>query len=233
MSTQSVYNLPLLLNKQYMLTAVLRETADTVVYAATQQDMRRDVAVESLRPECMDDPIRVQRFLETARAQTRMGGKFVATTLELVQAQGSWHLVRERIQGEPLDELIAAEQRVSAAVLCDFMLCLCRNCIVHDMQGVATLPFSLQNAFFMGLSFRLDNLAIAGERDPRSSCHALQSVARDLQPLVDMASPMADDLLVILRNILRTTNWKPATVLDVHEDFVRLQLLLMQLNAKL
>ena len=39
---------------------------------------------------------------------------------------------------------------------------------------------------------------------------------------------LENDFLVILRNILRTSNWLPLTPLDIHDDFVRLQLLLMR-----
>lgn len=229
----SAYNLPRLINNRYLLTAVLRETADSVVYAATQQVMRREVAVESLRAECMADPAKVELFLEKARAQTRMGGKFVATTLELIFAEDTWHLVLERIKGEPLDELIAAGTRLSAAELCEFMLCLARTCILHDMEGVATAPFSLHNAFFMGLSFRFDNLAAAGERTVRCSRQALTLAAAELPKLLDTASPMADDFMAILESISATTSWVYRSVLDVYEDLVRLQMLFMQLNAKL
>lgn len=233
MAYGSVYNLPRLINNRYMLTAVLRETADTVVYAATQQVMRREVAVESLRSECMADPAKVQSFLEKARAQTRMGGKFVATALELIYAENTWHLVRERIKGEPLEELIAAGTRLSAAELCEFMLCLARNCIIHDMEGVATDRFSLHNAIFKGLSFRFDNLATSGPRTVRCSEQALTTAAAELPKLLDTASPMADEFMAILDAISATTTWVYRSFLDLYEDLVRLQLVFMQLNAKL
>lgn len=228
MFSSSAYRLPKLLNGQYMLTAVLRETADTVVYAATQKDLRREVVVESLRPECMADPFKVQNFIESAQAQTRMGGKFVATVLELLHAEDTWHLARERIQGQPLDELLATGAKGSAVTLCELMLSLTSICIRHDMLGIATRPFSLQCAHFMGLGFRFDNLACSGPRDPRSSCRDLQNAAHALLHEVDATSPRVDDFLVILRNIIRTTNWLTLTPLSIHDDFVRLQLLLMR-----
>lgn len=226
MLSNGVYNLPKLLDGQYMLSAVLNETADTVVYAATQKDLSREVVVETLRPERMASPHKVQFFLESAKAQTGMGGKFVATVLELLYAEDTWHLAKERIQGELLDELLAAGNRGSAATFCELMLTLIRTCIRHDMQGVATAPFSLQNAHFMGLGFRLDNLAQAGPRDPNSSCRDIQNAAREILPMVDTAAPRAEDICVILRNILDTTNWVQLTPLDIYAEFVRLQLLI-------
>lgn len=226
MLTSSVYSLPKLLNGQYMLTAVLRETADTVVYAATQKDLRREVVVETLRPERMADPHKVQFFLESARAQTGMGGKFVATVLELLYAEDTWHIARERIQGPPLDELLAAGERGSAATFCELMLTLIRMCIRYDIEGVASTPFFLQNAHFMGLGFRLDNLAQAGTRDPRSSCRDIQNAARELLPMIDEAAPRAKDIRVIFNNILSTSNWTKLTPLDAYAEFIRLQLMI-------
>lgn len=228
MHTSSVYNLPKLLNGQYMLTSVLRETADSVVYAAAQKDLRREVAVESLRPECMNNPQKVQAFLETARAQARMGGKFVATVLELLYAEDTWHIARERIQGSPVDELLAAGEKGCSATLCELMLALIRNCIKHDILGINTAPFSIQNAHFMGLSFRFDNLARSGARAENATSRDICNAARELLPIVDVASPRADDLLLIFHNILRVSSWQVLTPLDVHEEFVRLQFLLMR-----
>ena len=45
MTPVSSYPLPFLVGNQYVLSAVLNETADTVLYAATQKDMRREVVV--------------------------------------------------------------------------------------------------------------------------------------------------------------------------------------------
>lgn len=226
MHSSSVYSLPKLLNGQYMLTGILRETADTVVYAATQKDMRREVVVETLRPKRMADPFKVQFFLETARAQTRMGGKFVATVLELLYAEDTWHIARERIQSPPLDELLAAGERGSAASLCELMLTLIRTCIRLDIEGVDSAPFSVQNAHFMGLGFRLDNLARSGARDPQASCRDIKNAARELLPKIDQAAPLAKDMEVLLNNILRYPHWTTLTPLDVYAEFVRMQLVI-------
>ena len=45
---------------------------------------------------------------------------------------------------------------------------------------------------------------------------------------MDVASPRADDLLLIFHNILRVSSWQVLTPLAVHEEFVRLQFLLMR-----
>ena len=62
MQTMSTFSLPALVGGQYVFTAVLRETADTVLYAATQKNMRREVVVETLRPHAMTDPLKEPRF---------------------------------------------------------------------------------------------------------------------------------------------------------------------------
>lgn len=225
MHISTAYSLPKLLAGQYMLTAVQRETADTVVYTATQKDLRRDVVVESLRPELMSDPYKVQAFLETAKAQSCMGGKFIALVLELFRAEGTWHIARERILGTPVDHLVASEESGPVDALCELMLTLIRSCIRHDMMGVATAPFSMQNAYYMGLGFRLDNLAQAGVRKPCSSCRDIRNAARAILPKVDATSVHAHDLEIILNNILQSNHHTTLTPLDIYAEFVRLQLM--------
>lgn len=225
MQISTAYSLPKLLAGQYMLTAVLRETPNTVVYAATQKDLRRDVVVESLRPELMADPYKVQAFIETAKAQSRMGGKFIALVLEFLRAENTWHIARERIQGAPLDDLLSSGETVTVATWCELMLTLIRSCIRHDMLGVATAPFSLQNAYYMGLGFRLDNLAESGVRKPCSSCRDIRNAARAILPNVDAACVHAHDLTIILNNILQSTHQTTLTALDVYAEFIRLQML--------
>ncbi len=119
------YALPFLLAGKYMLTSVLNEQPDSVVYAATQKDVRREVVIESLRPGLLGDAGRVDAFLQSAQAQARFVNHFVASTLELFFSEGTWHVVRERVMGEPLDMLLATGRRLSAAQVVQLLLHVC------------------------------------------------------------------------------------------------------------
>ncbi len=219
----AVYPLPFLLGKQYMLSAVLSETADTVLYAAMQKDMRREVVVESLRPSAMQDSVRVKQFLDTARAQARIGGGPIASTLELLCAEDTWHIVRERVEGAPLDVMVAEGRKLPAATVCELMQMLCRICIAMDIEGLAGADFLLQHLYYMNPGFRLRNPALGGKRSRTSSRRVLTAAASDLLQLVDAASPFSAELCDIFLRMRYPSNWTPLSPLYYDEELVRLQ----------
>lgn len=223
MGAASVYSLPFIVGNRYVLSAVLSETADTVMYAANQKDMRREVVVESLRPEAMQNPLLVQEFLDAARAQTRMGGGAIASTLELIYAEDTWHLARERVEGIPLDEMVKAGDKLPASALCELMLLLCRTCIKMDIEDIEGARFMLQHLFYSNSGFRLRNPALGGRRSRNTSRRVLTSAAADLQPLVDECSPHAAALCSILRRMQYPSDWISLSPLFYDEELVRLQ----------
>ena len=223
MSAASTYTLPFPLGSRYILTSVLSETADTVLYSARQNDMSRDVVVESLRPEAMEDHMKVQCFLETARAQSRMSGGPIASSLELFYAEDTWHLARERIEGDPLDVMVAEGRKLPAFAVCELMQMLCHICICMDIEGIAGENFLMQHVYYMAPGFRLRNPAMGGERTRTISRRVLTTAAADLLQLVDEASPHASELCDILRRMHYPSNWTPLSPLYYDEELVRLQ----------
>lgn len=219
----SIYSLPALVGEQYVLSAVLHETPDTVLYAATQKNMRREVVLESLRPEAMADYIKVQKFLDSARAQSRMSGGAIASSLELIFADNTWHLAKERIEGEPLDVMVAQNRKLSACAVGELMQLLCRICLCMDIENIAGEPFNLQHLYYMSPGFRLRNPAIGGERKRTTSRRVLTQAAADLLSLVDESSPHASELCDILRRMRYPSNWTSLSPLHYDEDLVRLQ----------
>lgn len=223
MNASDTYALPFALGPRYMLISVLRETADTVLYCARQNDMGRDVVVESLKREAMEDPMKVQGFLEAARAQSRMGGGPIASSLELLFAEDTWHVARERIEGESLDVMVAEGRKLPAFAVCELMQLLCHICICMDMEDIAGEAFLLQHVYYMSPGFRLRNPALGGERSRTTSRRVLTTAAADLLQLVDESSPHAADLCDILRRMHYPSNWTPLSPLHYDEDLVRLQ----------
>ncbi len=217
------YSLPFLLDGQYMLTSVLKEYPDRTVYAATQMDVRREVLVESLRPELVADPEKVDDFVQSARAQARFDSKLVASVLQLFYAAGTWHVVRERIFGEPLDALLAAGRKLSAAQVIELLMLLCRGCLYMDIEGLACRPFSMEHAFLLDYGFRFDNRACAGPRRRDTSHRFLRDAEHFIQPLLDTSDPHAGDLYDLLTRMGCEGNWDTLGVLRFHEELARMQ----------
>lgn len=227
----SAYSLPRVVAGQYILSAILEEDADTVTYAATQKNMSRDVLVRSLRPAAMEDNRKVRFFVETARLQARLSHPNIAAPLELLEADGSWHLAMERIKGEPLDMMVSNGRVLPAIVICGLLQQLCRVCIYLDIERIALVPFSLEHTYLMDIGFRFDNMAQAGPRPRNASKRYLSEACGLIEPLLDMESPLATHLRRIMYHIQRVGTWRPLTTVYFGEELTRLQMEMLRIQA--
>lgn len=218
------YILPAMVATRYVFNRVIRETEDTIVYGAVQRDIQRDIIVETLRPELMEHPSKVQSFLETARLQANAEDASMGCSLELFFADDTWHHARESIRGESLDTLLQAGGRLSATALCELMIQLCRTCLYMDILGADNTPFSLNSVYATGNSFRYDNPTVAGHRSRAASGRFLSSAARELLALLDEESPLAGEVRRLMEKICFITNWTPLEPLLLDESLVHLRL---------
>lgn len=227
----SAYSLPRVVAQQYILSAVHEEDADTVTYAATQKNMSRDVLLRSLRPAAMQDNRKVRFFVETARLQARLSHPNIAAPLELLEADGTWHLAMERIKGEPLDMMVSNGRVLSSIVICGLLQQLCRVCIYLDIERIALVPFSLNHAYLMEVGFRFDNMALAGPRPRTASKRYLAEACRRIEPLLDMESPLAAHLRRIMEFMQNVASWRPLTPVYFVEELTRLQMEMLRIRA--
>ncbi len=217
------YLLPTMLGDQYVLTSVLRESTDTVTYAATQKDMRRDVVVESLREEAMSDPLKVDRFLQTAKIQAGIDFPCVASALELLYAEGTWHLAKERIKGEALDMMAASGRSLTVRQALALLLHLCHACVYMDIEGIACEPFSLERAYVVENDFRFDNLSKAGERTRSDTQRHLSRAARLIRPLVEENEAGGRQVMDLLGRMRYGTSAGVLGAVWYGEEIVRMQ----------
>ncbi len=220
----NLYALPMMLGDQYILSSILRETRDTVTFAGMQKDMRREVLVETLRPEAMKDSDRVQDFLETAHLQSRILSKDVACTLELFEAEGTWHLIKERINGEPLDVMVSSGRKLPAVTICGLFLQLCHLCLFVEAHDLNARPLTLESVYLMDYSFRFDNLVCTGKRSQGATKQLLASLARELMPLLDMTSPCAGQMRELLNRVCYSRHWDVFITMMLDEELVRMQM---------
>lgn len=222
------YDLPTLVGEQYMLTSVLRETRDTILYRATQKDLRREVIVERLRHSAAEMPRRVRLFLDSAKAQARFCGEHISSVLEVLEADGSWLVAKESPAGEPLDIMLADGKLLSAYDLCRLFIVLCHLCLRLDAEHVASTRFHLEDVYFHNHRFRLSNPARAGTRAAESSRTFLVGAARDLPALLNKDTNLAGALLQLIRrmSVARAT---PSTVIAFFmSEFAALHTLMLE-----
>lgn len=218
MSSAGLYALPALVGEQYVLSSVLLETPDTVLYAATQKDMQRAVVLESLRPEAMERPESVRSFLEKAQAQARMGGDRIALVLELLHADDCWHLARMRLAGEPLDVMHSRGERLTPGQMCILLKLLCRLTLRMELEKISSMDFELQHVHLTESGFYFDNPACAGQRDREAGRRYLSGAAAALMPLLDESLPRASRVFSLLERMKQSSGWTSMSPLDWREE---------------
>lgn len=230
MDMTDFYDLPMLVGEQYRLTSELREARDTIIYRGMQKDLRREVMVEVLRKSAMNDPGKVELFLDTARVQARFQGEHLSRVLEVMEAEGTWMVARESPEGEPLDMVQSNGYSLSAQDLCTLMMLICHLCLRMDAECVASGQFQLEDVYYHEHHFKLANPAQAGKRARGSSRNYMAGAAHELLALLDVRTPLAKPLATVLRRMTEmrsSSTQQPALYLA---EFSRIYT--MMVNAK-
>ena len=92
----------------YAIVAPLGAGGMGEVYRATDTRLGRDVALKVLPPGTVHDPDRLARFQREARAVAALNHPNVVTLYSVEEWEGVHFLTMELIEGQPLDQLIAA-----------------------------------------------------------------------------------------------------------------------------
>jgi serine/threonine-protein kinase len=104
------------LGGRYMLGDLLGEGGWGAVYAATQTDLGRPVAIKVLRAEAANDPDLLARFEREAKAAAGLGHPNIALVTELCVRPGEPpFLVMERLAGRTLGSEIKSNGRLAPA----------------------------------------------------------------------------------------------------------------------
>lgn len=217
--------LPRLISQQYILSSVVDERADVVVYEGRQKDMQREVIVHGLRHSSAADPEKLKFFMDTAAIQAHLKHPNIAAPLEMFEAEGTWFVVYERIKGEPLDMMVSTGRVLSTEMLCSLLLQLCHLCQYFDIARIASMPFSLEHTYLMDfVGFRFDNMAQAGFRASDATRVFLGDAATKILPLVNRNSPLSAHLVLLLTHMRAGGGWNPLTAVYLGEELVRFQM---------
>ncbi len=86
-----------------------------VVYEAYQPSLKRRVAIKVLPPQMAFDAAFVARLLQEARAAAQFNHPNIVTIHDVGEAGGLYFIVMEKLDGEPLNELIRRTGRMAPA----------------------------------------------------------------------------------------------------------------------
>jgi len=98
------------LDGRYEVTEELGRGGMGVVYRARQKYLDRDLALKVLRRSLLDDPNNAQRFLQEARAVSRLSNPHTVTVYDFgVSEDGRLYFTMELLEGETVGALIGRE----------------------------------------------------------------------------------------------------------------------------
>ncbi|MDT7540713.1 MAG: eukaryotic-like serine/threonine-protein kinase [Acidobacteriota bacterium] len=93
---------------RYEIRSQIGEGGMGEVYLALDTQLDREVALKTLAPEVAADQQRLQRFLQEARAASKLKGAHAAHIYDVGEASGTYFIAMEYAEGQTLAQLIAA-----------------------------------------------------------------------------------------------------------------------------
>ncbi len=99
-----------LLQNRYRIEAKLGEGGMGIVYKAHDTILNRPVALKVLPNELTQDPDRVARFQQEARAASALNHPSILTIHELGRANFGHYIITEYVEGSTVRELLAARK---------------------------------------------------------------------------------------------------------------------------
>ncbi len=91
---------------RYRIEEKVGEGGMGVVYRASDDRLKRNVAIKVLPPELMTDPERKKRFVQEARAASALNHPNIVTVHDIASEDGCDFIVMEYVAGESLDRKI-------------------------------------------------------------------------------------------------------------------------------
>jgi serine/threonine protein kinase len=94
---------------KYDVIEVLGRGGMGVVYRAVDRQIGREVAIKTLTQGVAGDPEMLARFYEEGRKTGRLNHPHIVTVYDLGEDNGTPFIVMERVEGDPLDRIIARD----------------------------------------------------------------------------------------------------------------------------
>lgn len=116
-----------------------------IVYRAFDRELKEPVAIKTLQPGLLGDPVLLERFKQEIRLARRISHPNVVRTHDLGEADGLYFITMEFVEGTGLDELISKRGALPIGVTLTIGRQLCRALEVAHGQGVVHRDIKPQN----------------------------------------------------------------------------------------
>ena len=180
----------------YRLKELLADDGHTATWLAEQVSIGRLVVLDELRNLGGENR---SRFLADSRARAAVDHPFIASVYEASDAEGHCFRATERLPDATLRSLLDSGKKLEPARLSLVLRCLAEANLHHETHARMTLPLTPAHIHVDGQQItRIENLAIAGHRDPGASERDITALGRDLNPLVALGRPGSTRVLTLL-----------------------------------
>ena len=134
---------------RYRLDRSLGTSRMAEVFAATDLQLRRSVAVKRLPSSAMQDATAKARFAREARALARVNDPNVVTVFDIVVDDGRPFLIMELVDGMTLRQLIDAEGRLDPARVVSIADGICSGLVAVHACEIVHRDMKPSNVFLM------------------------------------------------------------------------------------
>lgn len=180
---------------EYLLKELLSETPTTLKWLAEQISVSRQVLVDELRPEFTDQK---DAFLANVRAKAAVEHPLIGSVYEAVAEPGLCFYAHELLPGATLADREKAGEPFKPAHLAHLLRRIAEAQLHHEALDQACDLLGLEHVHIDGQGvIRMDNLAIAGNREPTQSTRDVVRMGELLRNLVADAQPGTTRMLTL------------------------------------
>lgn len=181
---------------EYRLKELISETPLTRTWLAEQVSVARRVLVDELLSEETDHR---EAFLADIRAKAAVDHPLIGSVYEAVAEPGLCYFAHELLPGATLKDRKMAGEPFKPASIVHVLRRISEAHLQHEALGQATSPMGLENVHVDAHGVvRLENLAIAGQRDPGQSRRDIVHFGEALCPIVSDGQPGTTRMLTLL-----------------------------------
>jgi formylglycine-generating enzyme required for sulfatase activity len=181
---------------EYRLKELVSENPLTRTWLAEQISVSRRVLVDELRAEQMDQR---DGFLANVRAKAAVEHPLIGSVYEAVAEPGLCFFAHELLTGSTLEDRRKAGEPFKPGRLAHVLRRIAEAHLYHESIGQTTLPFGLEHVHIDSHGvIRLDNLALAGAREPGQAEIDIDHLGQALQVLVADGQAGSSRLLTLL-----------------------------------
>ncbi len=121
---------------KYEIKAELGRGAMGVVYSARDPRLGRPVALKTMSPSVAGDPELLQRFYREAQSAGQLRHPNIVTIYDIDEADGIPFIAMEFLEGESLEQIIAARKDLTVVKKVDVMVQTCKGLYYAHQHGI-------------------------------------------------------------------------------------------------